>query len=132
MFPTWLVWLAAAVPTLVILGGAGVLAARDPRVRRLIEDIEALGWRGAARAVWGLLRDRRVPLAVRLLPVPVLLYLASPVDLIPDFIPILGQADDVLVVAAALWVVLRYAPREVVAAHFRPHHEGGPGAVGGV
>ena len=117
-WPVWLRWLVAIAAVLVPLGIAGALAARDVRVREFIEAIEALGWRGAARGVWGLVRDPRVPLFVRLLPVPVLIYLASPIDLIPDFIPVLGQLDDLLIVAAALWVVLRYTPRAVVAAHF--------------
>ncbi|MGE3856553.1 MAG: YkvA family protein [Dehalococcoidia bacterium] len=115
---SWLLVLALVLVVLLVLGGGGVLAARDRRVREFIEVIEGLGWQGAARAVWGLARDPRVPWFVRLLPVPLLIYLASPIDLVPDFIPVLGQADDILIVAAALWVVLRYTPREVVAAHF--------------
>lgn len=116
---SWLWWVTAIALVLAPLGIAGALAARDARVRDFIEAIEALGWRGAARGVWGLVRDRRVPLLVRLLPVPLLIYLVSPIDIIPDFIPVLGQADDILLVAAALWIVLRYTPREVVAEHFR-------------
>jgi len=113
------VWVLGIGAVLVVLGAAGALAARDRRVRDLIEDIEDLGWRGVARGVWGLMRDRRVPLLVRLLPVPLLVYLATPIDIIPDFIPVLGQLDDVLVVAVALWMVLRFTPAEVVTEHFR-------------
>ena len=120
MAPTWLWWIAGILVALAVLGVAGALAWRDQLVRELIEDIEDLGWRGTVRAVWGLARDSRVPLPVRLLPVPVLIYLASPIDLIPDFIPVVGQLDDILVVAGALWLVLRYTPHEVIAAHFSP------------
>ena len=42
-------------------------------------------------------------------------YLASPIDLIPDFIPVLGQFDDALVVIAVLGYVARRAGRDVVA-----------------
>ena len=119
MSSTWLAWLVPIVIVVAVIGVAGFLAARDPRVRDFIEDIEDLGWRGVVRGVWGLVRDPRVPWLVRLLPVPLLIYLASPIDIIPDFIPVIGQADDVLVVAAALWVLLRFTPREVVAEHFR-------------
>ncbi|RLT34633.1 MAG: DUF1232 domain-containing protein [Chloroflexi bacterium] len=115
----WLWWIGAFVVVLAVLGIAGALAWRDERVREFIEDLEALGWRGSARGVWALGRDPRVPLLVRLLPVPLLIYLASPIDLIPDFIPVIGQLDDLLVVAGALWLVLRYTPPEVIAEHFR-------------
>jgi len=118
MFDGWLAWFVPIAIAVVAAGVAGVLAARDPRVREFIEAIEDLGWRGVVHGVWGLVRDRRVPWFVRLLPVPLLVYLATPIDIIPDFIPVIGQADDILVVAAALWVVLRFTPAEVVAEHF--------------
>ena len=113
---TWVVVLGIVA----MLAAAGAMAWRDAGVRAFIEEIEDLGWRGALRGVWGLVRDPRVPWFVRLLPVPLLIYLASPIDLVPDFVPVIGQADDILVVAAALWVVLRCTPREVVTEHFRP------------
>ncbi len=119
MFTGWLAWIVPIVIVVVVMGVLGFLAARDQRVREFIEDIEDLGWRGVMRGVWGLVRDPRVPWFVRLLPVPLLIYLASPIDIIPDIIPVIGQADDILVVAAALWVLLRFTPREVVAEHFR-------------
>ena len=49
------------------------------------------------------------------MPVVLLLpYLASPIDLIPDFIPILGQLDDVVLVALVLRRVVRVAGRDIV------------------
>lgn len=62
-----------------------------------------------------LLADPRVPRRAKVaiwLAVP---YLASPIDLIPDFIPVLGQLDDALLVAAVLAYVTRSAGREAVA-----------------
>lgn len=106
----WWGWVAVVVVPLVAVAIAGLIAARDPRIRALVEIVEEVGWRRGARAVWALMRDRRVPVWVRLVPVPLLLYLAFPVDLIPDFIPVLGQADDVLIAAAALWIVVRFTP----------------------
>jgi uncharacterized membrane protein YkvA (DUF1232 family) len=47
-----------------------------------------------------------------------LVYLISPIDLIPDFIPILGYADDALVVAIALRFATRRAGREAIAQHW--------------
>ena len=61
-----------------------------------------------------LLKDPRVPRRAKLALVLVLPYLASPIDLIPDFIPVLGQLDDALLVAAAFGYVARTAGRNVV------------------
>lgn len=114
------IWVAIAVVVLaVVVAIGGLIAARDRRLRALIEDLEALGWSGLIGAVWGLMRDPRVPRLVRFLPIPLVLYLAMPVDLIPDFIPVVGQLDDILVVAGALWIVRRFTPPEVLSEHFR-------------
>ena len=118
MWAVWLWYLTPIVLVLLSLGIGGALAWRDPWVRAFIEDLEELGWRRSLRAVWGLVRDPRVPWFVRLLPVPLLMYLASPIDIIPDFIPVLGQLDDLLIVAGALWIVLRFTSRAVIAEHF--------------
>ena len=61
-----------------------------------------------------LLRDPRVPRRAKLLLALVIPYLASPIDLIPDFIPVLGQLDDVVVVAFAIRYAARSAGRGVV------------------
>lgn len=61
-----------------------------------------------------LLADPRVPRRAKLALALVLPYLAMPFDLVPDFIPVLGQLDDALVVAAALAYVTRRAGREVI------------------
>jgi uncharacterized membrane protein YkvA (DUF1232 family) len=57
-----------------------------------------------------LLRDERVPRRQKLLLGAVVPYLALPFDVIPDFIPVLGQLDDALVVAFALRRVVRRNP----------------------
>jgi uncharacterized membrane protein YkvA (DUF1232 family) len=46
-----------------------------------------------------------------------LVYVASPIDIIPDFIPLLGQLDDLLVLAAGLGVVLWLTPSHVIEDH---------------
>jgi uncharacterized membrane protein YkvA (DUF1232 family) len=61
-----------------------------------------------------LLGDPRVPRRGKLALALVVPYLALPFDLIPDFIPVLGQLDDALVVAAAVAYVVRIAGRGVV------------------
>lgn len=64
-----------------------------------------------------LARDVRIPLRVRLIPPALILYLAIPIDLIPDFIPVLGQLDDMIIVFVGVRLLLRFAPREVVEGH---------------
>lgn len=64
--------------------------------------------------------DRSLPLAVRVALVALLVYLLSPIDLIPDVIPVLGYADDALVVAIAL----RFATRRAGAAAIEQHWPG--------
>ena len=61
-----------------------------------------------------LLRDPRVPRRAKATLLLVLPYLAMPFDLIPDFIPVLGQLDDALVVAAVFGYVARRAGRNVI------------------
>jgi uncharacterized membrane protein YkvA (DUF1232 family) len=61
-----------------------------------------------------LLRHERVPLGVKLPIVLLVPYLASPLDLIPDFIPVIGQLDDALLVALVLRRVVKRAGRDVV------------------
>lgn len=65
------------------------------------------------KLLWCLTKDRRVPVPARGMLVAALAYLISPIDLIPDFIPVLGQMDDV-VVFLTVWRVFRsMCPEEV-------------------
>ena len=61
-----------------------------------------------------LLADRRVPRRAKAALAALLLYLMMPFDLIPDFIPIAGQLDDAILVAAVLAYVARSAGRELI------------------
>jgi uncharacterized membrane protein YkvA (DUF1232 family) len=69
------------------------------------------------RLVWALLRDPRVPPTRKGLLVLLAAYLVNPFDLIPDFIPIIGQLDDIAVTLLVLDVFIHSAPKEVVAEH---------------
>ena len=66
------------------------------------------------RLIRRLRRDRRLPLRGRLALAAALLYLLSPVQVIPNFIPVIGQADDALVLMAALRYACRHLPRDAV------------------
>ena len=65
-----------------------------------------------------LARDRQVPWGMRLRLWGLLGYLAMPVDLIPDFVPVLGYADDAIIVAFVLRSVVRSAGREKLDEHW--------------
>ncbi|MGH2450064.1 MAG: YkvA family protein [Candidatus Limnocylindria bacterium] len=69
------------------------------------------------RLVWGLLRDDRVSAQQKLILVGIVGYLLMPLDLIPDFIPVIGQLDDLLVVLLGLDLFIRSAPKVVVDEH---------------
>ena len=70
-----------------------------------------------ARVVWGIVRDPRTPLGLKGLLLAALAYVVMPVDLIPDAIPILGQADDLTVLLLVLDMFIQNAPPEVRAEH---------------
>jgi uncharacterized membrane protein YkvA (DUF1232 family) len=67
----------------------------------------------------GLLSDPRVPRSRKLLLLALVAYLATPLDLIPDFIPVAGQLDDAILVALVLRRLLRGAGPELVREHWR-------------
>lgn len=60
-------------------------------------------------------KDPKVPWYARLLAVVVVAYAFSPIDLIPDFIPILGYLDDLILIPLGIWVILRLIPLSVLA-----------------
>ena len=59
-------------------------------------------------------RDPRTPAYVRVLALLVAAYALSPIDLIPDFIPVIGYLDDLLIVPLGLALVVRLTPPEVL------------------
>lgn len=65
-----------------------------------------------------LLADERVPRRRKLLLVAMLAYLAMPFDLVPDFIPVAGQLDDVILVAVVLRSVLRSGGPDLLREHW--------------
>ena len=60
-------------------------------------------------------RDSRVPWYAKALALFVAGYALSPIDLIPDFVPVLGYLDDLIIVPLGIWLVVRMIPRDVLA-----------------
>ena len=62
-------------------------------------------------------RDPRVPWHAKALAIFVAAYALSPIDLIPDFVPVLGYLDDAILVPVGIWLVVRLIPAHVMAEH---------------
>ena len=71
--------------------------------------------RADARALCLALGDRRVPWYAKALAGAVVAYAVSPIDLIPDFIPVLGLLDDIIIIPAGMYLVFRLVPADVIA-----------------
>lgn len=108
-----LVGLAIAVAFYVIAVLALIAAGRHTDARALAAFVP-----DCVRLVRGLLGDSRVPRRHKILLALLVVYLASPVDLIPDFIPVAGQLDDAILVALVLRGVLRSGGEELVSEHW--------------
>ncbi len=115
----WEVVLLTAVLALVVLAIAAFLLWRtaSARTKEFGDRLSELPWRLRVKLAWRLMGDDHVPLLVRAIPPLLVLYLAMPLDIIPDVIPILGQLDDVLVLVVALGLLARFVPPQVVDAH---------------
>ena len=68
-------------------------------------------------AIYLAARDPRVPWYVKALAIAVAAYALSPIDLIPDFIPVLGYLDDLLIVPAGIVLVRRLIPKSLFDEH---------------
>ncbi|MDQ7802978.1 YkvA family protein [Amycolatopsis sp. A133] len=101
-----LAWAALVVALVVVRPRGGLLR----EALRLLPDVLRLVRRLAA--------DRTLPRGVRIRLGLLLAYLALPIDLVPDFIPVLGYADDAIIVSAVLRSVVRRAGLDAVRAHW--------------
>jgi uncharacterized membrane protein YkvA (DUF1232 family) len=77
-----------------------------------------------ARLVWGLARDHRTPFGLKVLLGAALTYVITPVDLIPDVVPIIGAADDLTVLLLVLDLFISNAPAEVREEHLARARKG--------
>jgi|SRR5262245_31219666 len=70
-----------------------------------------------AHALYLAARDPRVPWYAKAVAIAVAAYALSPVDLIPDFVPVLGYLDDLIIVPAGIALVIYLIPPEIMAQH---------------
>jgi uncharacterized membrane protein YkvA (DUF1232 family) len=82
------------------------LASLKARARQVKVDLVALSLAA---------RDPRTPWYAKLIVAGAVAYALSPVDLIPDFIPVIGLADDLILIPIALALAIRFIPDEVLA-----------------
>lgn len=75
----------------------------------------AHGLKRQALLVWFAARDPRLPWHVRLLALAVAAYAFSPIDLVPDFIPVLGLLDDLVLIPLGIALIVRLTPAQVLA-----------------
>jgi uncharacterized membrane protein YkvA (DUF1232 family) len=68
-------------------------------------------------AVYLASRDPRTPWYAKAVAIGVVAYALSPIDLIPDFIPVLGQLDELIILPAGIWLVVRFIPPDVMNEH---------------
>lgn len=65
-------------------------------------------------ALWFCARRPDTPVIAKITAAAVVAYAFSPIDLVPDFIPVLGLLDDLVLLPAGIWLALRLIPREVL------------------
>ena len=110
--PDWLTWLLVAAGLLVASWALLiVLARRLPpgplrELARFVPD--------CVTAIRRLRRDPRVPRRAKVALVLAALWVASPVDLLPEFLPVIGPLDDLVVAALALRYAARQVPRQAL------------------
>ena len=111
---TWYAWaLIVAVVTIISLLSLMWLIKRF-RSKEPYASVLALGIREKIRFFRFIVTDKRVPVIVKIIPFLVAAYLISPLDLIPDFIPVLGYLDDVGIVIGGLALIVKLTPLDLI------------------
>ena len=78
-----------------------------------------------AHAIYLASRDPRVPWYAKALAIAVAGYALSPIDLIPDFIPIIGYLDELILLPLGIWLVVSLIPDEIMAEYRAKANEAG-------
>jgi uncharacterized membrane protein YkvA (DUF1232 family) len=107
---TWLTWIVVAAAVWIVAVVVLFLVGRRLAARELAALLPNL-----VRMCRTLLRDPRVPRGSKVVVGLAVIWFASPIDLVPEFIPVLGPLDDALLVALVVRHLVRRAGRDVVA-----------------
>lgn len=125
--PDWVVVVLSVIGGFLLLWLVllGVLWVQQKRAGKSVD------WREILRLVSDVVRlvrrlaaDRTVPRGTRWWLIGLLGYLLLPIDLVPDFIPVLGYADDAIIVAIVLRFAIRHAGRDAIERHWPGSPEG--------
>ena len=111
-------------------------ARRESRTRRETEGTPRTGGKRTVmsyiaelpnfhKLLWGLLRDSRVEMIDKLLVAGAIAYIVAPIDFIPDFIPFLGEVDDIYLLVLSVRRLIQNADRSVLMSHW----SGNPSAL---
>jgi uncharacterized membrane protein YkvA (DUF1232 family) len=86
------------------------------RIHSALREVKAWArmWKREVHAIYLATESPRVPWYTKCLAMAVVGYALSPIDLIPDFIPVLGYLDDLIIVPLGIWLVLSLIPEEVM------------------
>ena len=80
------------------------------RIGRLLKTANTARLATHLIALWKLFRHRDTPRAAKVVAIATLAYAVSPIDFIPDFIPVLGQLDDLVIIPLGIALVVRLTP----------------------
>jgi uncharacterized membrane protein YkvA (DUF1232 family) len=89
------------------------------RVTRLFKAARQGRLKTMLLALWKLFKHPQTPLAAKLVAVAVIAYAVSPIDLVPDFIPVLGQLDDLILLPLGIALAVRLVPAPLWEAQLR-------------
>jgi uncharacterized membrane protein YkvA (DUF1232 family) len=132
----WIVLALIAGSLLALVGIAAFLWWRlqTSEEKRLAKRIAKLRFRDKLSLASALFRDPRVSFIPGLIALGLMAYLAMPFDIVPDFIPVVGYFDDLLIVVIGAGLLLRSIPPQVLEEHVaryeRARAEARPGARG--
>ena len=94
------------------------------RVRKLLGAANRARLATYLLALWKLFTHPETPRAAKLVAIAVLAYAVSPIDLIPDFVPVLGMLDDVVLIPLGIALVVKLTPRPLWEARLREAEAG--------
>ncbi|UCH86814.1 MAG: DUF1232 domain-containing protein [Dehalococcoidia bacterium] len=106
-------------------------ARRQPETaKQVVKRLLKLSLRAKLKLAWRLLGDARVPLWVKTIVPLLILYLAMPLDIVPDFLPVVGHLDDLMVLVVGVSLFVRFTPLAILEEHLmtleRAHDKGAP------